>query len=131
MITVIRAADGSGAQRGIDTFTGEVWKDGFIRQDGVGVATVHFAPCARTHWHTHEGGQLLIIIAGEGVIGDESGEVLVSAGEMAWTPGGTPHWHGAADNRNMVHTAISIGTADWRDPVSDETYFTALKAVRP
>ncbi|WP_435110961.1 cupin domain-containing protein [Nocardiopsis synnemataformans] len=130
MITVIRSADSTGAQPGRGTFTGDVWKDLLIRQDGIGVATIQFTPGARTNWHTHEGGQLLVIVAGEALVGDESGTELLAAGDIAWTPGGTPHWHGATDGRFMVHTAVSFQGVDWHGPVDERTYAAALQSAR-
>ena len=130
MVTVIRVTDGTGSQPGGSTFTGDVWKDLLLRQDGIGVGTVQFSPGARTNWHTHEGGQLLIIVSGEALVGDENGTELLTAGDIAWTPGGIPHWHGATDDRFMVHTAISLKKADWHGPVDEDTYAAALSAAR-
>ena len=42
------------------TFTGEVWADPVLPEtDGVLINNVFFAPGARTHWHTHDQGQIL------------------------------------------------------------------------
>jgi hypothetical protein len=47
-----------------ETFTGEVWLDPITRglpPSGLNVSAVHFAPGARTAWHSHDGGQTLYV----------------------------------------------------------------------
>lgn len=123
MITVVRAQPPQPSGRADGTFTGEVWRDTVLpKQDGIGIGDVFFTPGARTHWHTHEGGQLLIILAGEGLIGDDDGVVRVAAGDKVWTPPGVRHWHGATPDRYMMHTGISIAGVDWADAVTDAEY---------
>jgi quercetin dioxygenase-like cupin family protein len=126
MITVVRANAQEPSARAAGTFTGEVWRDTVLpRQDGVGIANVFFAPGARTHWHSHEGGQILIVLAGEGFVGDKDGVVRVSVGDTIWTPPGVRHWHGATSDRYMIHTGISLAGVTWAEPVADEAYSTA------
>jgi quercetin dioxygenase-like cupin family protein len=130
MITVVRAQKTEPSGRAGGTFTGEAWRDTILpRQDGVAMADVFFSPGARTHWHAHHGGQILMIRAGEGFVGDDDGIVRVSAGDTIWTPPGVRHWHGASPGRFMVHTAVSIAGVDWFDAVSDETYASGEHAV--
>jgi quercetin dioxygenase-like cupin family protein len=123
MITVVRAQSVERSARAEGTFTGEVWRDTVLpKQDGVGIGNVFFAPGARTYWHAHEGGQILIVLAGEGFVADEEGTVRVSAGDTIWTPPGVRHWHGAAPDRYMIHTGISLAGVDWQEPVPDDSY---------
>ena len=123
MITVVRGRDTEPSARAEGTFTGEAWRDTILpRQDGVAMADVFFAPGARTYWHAHEGGQILLVRAGEGLVGDDEGVVRVTAGDTIWTPPGVRHWHGATPDRYMVHTAVSIAGVDWFDAVPDEIY---------
>ena len=80
------------------TFTGEVWGDPVLAEtDGVLINNVFFAPGARTHWHTHDQGQILVVTSGEGRARarDGSGGKL-TAGDVVWIPPGEEHWHGAA-----------------------------------
>ena len=71
-------------------------------------ASVTFRKGARTHWHSHPLGQLLIITDGQGWVQAEGkAPVKVKAGDMVWTPAGTRHWHGAAASGDMTHIAIS------------------------
>ena len=106
------------------TFTGEVWGDPVLPEtDGVLINNVFFAPGARTHWHTHDQGQILLVTSGEGRARarDGSGGPL-SAGDVVWIPPGEEHWHGADADSYMLHLAISLGGHDWLDPVTDEEY---------
>jgi quercetin dioxygenase-like cupin family protein len=92
--------------------------------DGVTINTVNFAPGARTHWHHHEHGQILQVLAGRGFVA-ANGEVhVIRAGDTVWCPPGEQHWHGAAPDSYLVHTAISLGTTVWSTPVGDEEYAT-------
>lgn len=88
-----------------------------------GVVNVNFAPGARTHWHTHEKGQLLRVTAGQGWVCDHGGEpVRIGVGDVVWCPPGTRHWHGADEGHYMVHQAISFGKVEWGGEVGEEEY---------
>jgi quercetin dioxygenase-like cupin family protein len=107
-----------------ENFTGDVWADPVVT-DILG-ATMHhvfFAPRARTFWHTHETGQLLCITSGSGkVFSRSTGGVVVRPGDIVWIEPGEVHWHGASDDSFLVHTAVSLGSHEWMEPVSDEDY---------
>ena len=111
------------------TVTGEAWFEPLLpATDGVTVATVFFAPGAHTYWHTHEHGQLLQVVAGQGLIctAGESPQVI-SAGDSVWVPPGERHWHGAAPEHFMTHIAIwetpeSGDETTWGDLVGDDEY---------
>ena len=91
--------------------------------DGVTINTVNFTPCARTYWHSHENGQILIVLAGCGLIQAEGGPVrILRAGDTVWAPPGERHWHGGGVGSYMTHTAISLGVTSWAEEVSDEQY---------
>lgn len=107
------------------TFTGEVWADPVLaKTDGVVVANVFFTPGARTHWHTHARGQVLVVTSGEGRAQTRNGGGggRLTAGDVVWIPPGEEHWHGAAPGSSLLHMAISLGDADWLEPVTDEEY---------
>jgi quercetin dioxygenase-like cupin family protein len=123
LISVISPEAKGPSTRAENTFTGEVWVERILpRGDGVGIADVSFTAGSRTYWHTHEGGQILIVKEGEGLVGDESGTVRVAAGDTIWTPPGVRHWHGASPDCSMTHTGISLQGVEWFGPVSDEDY---------
>jgi quercetin dioxygenase-like cupin family protein len=113
-----------------ENFTGIVRRDGLIRSEvpgRVGTGVVTFEPGARTAWHTHPVGQILIITAGRGWVrsaGQQRYEV--TAGDSVWIPANERHWHGATDTTFMTHIAITEtvdGSAvTWQEHVSDEQY---------
>jgi quercetin dioxygenase-like cupin family protein len=105
-------------------FTGTAWIEPVLeRTDGMAVNSVFFSPGARTHWHRHEGGQALYVTAGEGWVGTRDGDpVRVRTGDTVWTGPGEEHWHGANAQTFLVHLGFSLGTSDFRDPVTDEQY---------
>lgn len=91
--------------------------------DGVTINTVNFTPCARTYWHHHERGQILIVLAGRGLIQADGGPVrILHAGDAVWAPPGERHWHGGSADSFMTHVAISLGATVWAEEVSDETF---------
>jgi quercetin dioxygenase-like cupin family protein len=88
---------------------------------------VVFAPGARSAWHTHPAGQLLIVTSGTGWIQEEGGRKReIKPGDVIWTPPGLKHWHGAAATTSMGHTAITnvLGGkgVEWMEQVTDEQY---------
>ncbi len=88
---------------------------------------VNFAPGARTVWHTHPAGQLLIVTAGQGwVQEDDKDKRTINPGDVVWIPAGVKHWHGATATSPMAHIALSYmkdgKNVDWLQPVSDEQY---------
>jgi quercetin dioxygenase-like cupin family protein len=87
---------------------------------------VIFTPEARTYWHSHPGGQLLIVTAGRGIVATRSGEVcVVGAGDLVWAEPGEEHWHGGCADTLMTHTAVSHGKTAWGPEVTDGDYTTA------
>jgi quercetin dioxygenase-like cupin family protein len=106
------------------TFTGEVWADPVLpRVDGVTIATIFFTPGARTFWHRHERGQILHVLGGTGFVCSRGGRPeLLRAGDTVWVPPGEQHWHGAAPDSFLTHTAISLGTTEWADEVRAAEY---------
>jgi 4-carboxymuconolactone decarboxylase len=89
--------------------------------------SVTFEPGARTAWHSHPRGQILVITAGIGRI-QRWGEPIeeIRAGDVVRIPAAAKHWHGASPHASMTHIAITEyrnGTAvQWMEKVSDEEY---------
>jgi quercetin dioxygenase-like cupin family protein len=90
----------------------------------VGVANVTFEPGCRNNWHIHhEGYQLLLVTGGEGWYQEEGKEARrLSAGDVVITHDGVKHWHGAAKDSWFEHIAVTAGTPEWLEPVSDDWY---------
>ncbi|WP_026792230.1 (R)-mandelonitrile lyase [Pleomorphomonas oryzae] len=89
--------------------------------------TVTFEPGARTAWHTHPLGQVLIVTAGLGRVQWLGGPIEeIHPGDVVWFEPGEKHWHGAAPDTAMTHIAIQEeldGKAvDWMEQVSDDQY---------
>lgn len=88
---------------------------------------VTFAPGARTAWHTHPAGQILIVTSGKGWIQQEgSDRQEINPGDVVRIPAGVNHWHGATAETGMSHIAISYMAGDsnvtWGDLVTDEEF---------
>lgn len=113
------------SQQRTETFTGLVFADPVLPgADGVTVNNVFFAPGARTYWHSHEGGQLLIVVSGVGLVCQDRGLAQVLyAGDVAWSEPGELHWHGATPENSVFHCAMSLGDTRWELQVDDEEYF--------
>ncbi|KAL5313061.1 hypothetical protein ACEPPN_019488 [Leptodophora sp. 'Broadleaf-Isolate-01'] len=110
------------------TFTGEVFLEMINADDTAALANVTFTPCARTHWHTHENGQMIRVLSGTGWICDKGDEARqIKAGDTIWAPAGTTHWHGADEKSIMTHFVVGLGKTEWHDAVTDEEYQKRVK----
>jgi quercetin dioxygenase-like cupin family protein len=88
---------------------------------------VTFEPGARTAWHTHPLGQILIVTAGFGRVQREGGTVQdIGPGDIVWFEPGEKHWHGAGPTTAMTHIAIQESldgkAVDWMEKVNDGEY---------
>ncbi|MGQ3276203.1 MAG: (R)-mandelonitrile lyase, partial [Shinella sp.] len=94
-----------------DYFTGNVRLDTPFKAEApgrAGGAIVTFEPGARTAWHTHPLGQLIIVTTGLGWAQHEGGPIEeIRPGDVVWFPPGEKHWHGATDRTAMTHVAIA------------------------
>lgn len=95
---------------------------------------VTFEPGARTAWHSHPRGQILIITAGTGRVqrwGDRIEEVRL--GDVVRIPAGQKHWHGASPQASMTHLAISEhrdgSGVEWMEPVTEAQYNGVLSTA--
>jgi quercetin dioxygenase-like cupin family protein len=70
------------------------------------LSEVHFKDGAKNKWHVHSCDQILVVTEGEGTVADEAEERSVSAGDVAFIPANTKHWHGARPGRDMTHWSI-------------------------
>ncbi|TAN34942.1 cupin domain-containing protein [bacterium] len=120
-------------------FTGAVYIDSVAApSDGsrLSASSVHFAPGARTAWHTHPNGQTIYVTEGAGFAQRRGGPIeVIRPGDRVFFAPGEEHWHGAAPNRFMTHLAMldvdSKGnSATWGAHVSDEEYLAAPSIER-
>ena len=91
---------------------------------GIKVFRVEFEPSARTHWHTHTGPQVLVVLEGVCRVSSWGGPVEeVRPGESIIIDPAEKHWHGAGRSSRMVHLAINVRTeTSWLEPVSDADF---------
>ncbi len=137
-IRIWRSGSQTSRQGPAENFTGSVRVDPLFQASAPSRASgslVTFEPGARTAWHTHPLGQILIVTAGTGRVqrwGDPVEEI--HQGDVVWIPPGQKHWHGAAPNSSMAHIAIveqlDGKSVDWMEKVSDAQYSVPLSAPR-
>ena len=87
-----------------------------------------FAPGARTKWHSHEGGQLILAEEGRGrtqIRGEAVRELR--PGDSIWSPPGATHWHGSAPDQSAKLYQISRGQTTWLEEVRDDDYRGSAK----
>lgn len=103
-----------------DYFTGNVRIDPLFEANPparAASARVTFAPGARTAWHTHPLGQVLIVLEGAGWVQSWGGAVLaIQPGDVVQIAPGEKHWHGATATTAMTHIAFQEqldGSAVW------------------
>ncbi|GLY40109.1 cupin [Amycolatopsis sp. NBRC 101858] len=93
-----------------EAITGSAWVTALAEPDGPSrtrVDRVQFAPGARTRWHRHPLGQVLVVTDGTGYVQRRGGPAqLVRPGDTVRVAAGEWHWHGATDTSAMTHLAI-------------------------
>lgn len=92
---------------------------------GPAVFAVHFQPGGRTRPHVHGSGQLLHVVAGQGIVGTESGRQVVEAGDVVAVLPGEWHWHGATAGSTMTHVTVQKSATDPIDWEVDEKDWAA------
>ena len=83
-----------------------------------------FEPAARTYWHSHDNGQLLLVEKGTMRVqkrGDKMRELKV--GESDYTGPNIVHWHGAGPKEPLVQINVGFsGGSKWYEAVTEEQY---------
>lgn len=113
-----------------DWFTGAVRIDPLFGVNAPARAAgnvVTFEPGARTAWHTHPLGQVLIVTAGCGLVQRDGQSIEeIRPGDVVWFEPGEKHWHGASPRTAMTHIAIQESlegkAVEWLEHVSDQQY---------
>ena len=91
------------------------------------IGNVTFEPGARTNWHRHSGGQILLVLAGEGRYQERSGELrILHKGDVVRIAPNIEHWHGAAPDSWFTHISLETNVPDnqvtWLEAVTDSEY---------
>lgn len=100
------------------------------RNNEFSAGSVTFEPGARTNWHMHPKGQVLLVIEGNGFY-QEKGKAAhpIKKGDVINIPENTEHWHGATATSKMVHIAITNYKDDeqvtWLQAVTDDEFTEA------
>lgn len=100
---------------------------GFESPLGCMMGNVTFAPGARNSWHSHSGGQVLLVTGGRGWYQEEGRPARpLNPGDVVEILPNVKHWHGAAADSWFVHVAIETdirgGPPVWFGPVTAEEY---------
>ncbi len=113
-----------------DNFTGTAWLNNLVYADSVNqnaVGCVTLEPGARTKWHIHPAGQIILALDGIGYYQEKgSPKVIVKKGDVVKCPADIPHWHGASADTEFVQVAITgreKGETVWLEEVTDEEYY--------
>jgi quercetin dioxygenase-like cupin family protein len=111
-------------------FTGKAWAYSLVPNDTVYntlMGNVYFEPGARSNWHIHPAGQILVITDGEGyhqIKGQP--RQTIKKGDVVKCPPNVMHWHGASPDTGMQQLYIipntEKGIVKWLHPVSDQEY---------
>ncbi len=85
-----------------------------------------FEPGARTNWHSHEGGQVVVVEQGRMRVQERgsAGREFGPRQTYVVAPG-VVHWHGAVPDETLTQVALSYGVTTWLDKVSDAEYAAA------
>lgn len=92
----------------------------------IAVGNVSFEPGARTRWHYHPAGQILMAIEGIGYY-QEKGlpKRILQKGDIVSCPPNIPHWHGASKDQPFIQVALTNnqkGATVWLEHVTEEEY---------
>ena len=109
------------AQQNPPLFTG---KSVAMEGKDLTVARRSFEAGARTYWHSHDNGQLLLVEDGRMRTQKKGGSMKeLGKGESDYTGPNVVHWHGAAPGQALIQINVGFGGgAKWLDEVTDAQY---------
>jgi quercetin dioxygenase-like cupin family protein len=118
-----------------ENFTGNAYNFGLVDADSVfttAVGNVYFEPGARSNWHSHPAGQILIITDGVGYHQIEGQPIeIIKKGDVIKCPPNVNHWHGASPEIGLqqlyIVPNVEKGIVDWKQPVTDNEYLNKVK----
>jgi len=113
-----------------ENFTGNAWNTPLVPNDSTYntvIGNVYFEPGARSNWHTHPSGQILVITDGVGyhqIKGQP--RQTIRKGDVVKCPPNVEHWHGASRDTGMQQMYVlpktENGVVTWLHKVSDSEY---------
>src|SRR5580765_6721847 len=119
-----------GQQAPSEYFTGIAWVKMLLPADAnfnTQIGNVTFEPGARNNWHTHGGGQILIVTDGVGYYQEKGKSIqTIRKGDVIKILPGVVHWHGASHKSSLTHIAVNTNTqkgiVEWLERVTGEEY---------
>ena len=113
-----------------ETFTGNAYNIGLVDADSTyttAVGNVYFEAGARSNWHSHPAGQILIITDGVGYHQIEGQPIeIIKKGSVVKCPPNVLHWHGASADVGLQQLYIvpntEKGIVNWEEAVTDAVY---------
>jgi quercetin dioxygenase-like cupin family protein len=128
--TELNAIFPKGEKGSSDLFTGNAYPTALVDSDSVYntlVGNVYFEPGARSNWHSHPAGQILIITDGIGYHQIDGQPIeVIKKGDVVKCPPNVRHWHGASPDVGLQQLYIipntEKGIVEWMEPVTDEIY---------
>jgi quercetin dioxygenase-like cupin family protein len=119
-----------GQKGSADFFTGNAYNLSLVDIDSIyttAVGNVYFEPGARSNWHSHPSGQILIITDGVGYHQIEGQPIeVIRKGDVVKCPPHVRHWHGASPESGLQQLYIvpntEKGVVDWQEAVTDQQY---------
>lgn len=83
-----------------------------------------FEAGARSNWHAHPNGQLILNESGVGLHQIQGKPITrLAPGDSVYVGPGVVHWHGAAPDSPLTQVNVGFGgSAKWGAPVSDAEY---------
>src|SRR3954466_12577494 len=106
-------------------FTGRVWRTDYVQPadvEALAGSRFLYEPGARSFWHVHEREQVIIAVAGVGLVAWEGQGAphLLTPGDWWHVEPGVAHWHGATPDAPFAHLAVTAGgPTTWLPRVSD------------
>lgn len=91
------------------------------------IGNVTFEPKTRTFWHKHSGGQILLVISGEGRYQERGQKVrIIKKRDVVRIAPNVEHWHGGGINTWMTHISVETNVpnnkSEWLEPVGDKDF---------
>lgn len=115
----------------LPTFNGSVYLSNVVEEGNAagspGMHYVVFPKGIYNAWHSHKGGQILIVTDGIGYHQKQGGKVeILHPGDVAFCPPEITHWHGGSLYGTFAHIAINTNPdrpgVTWYEMMTEEEY---------